>query len=180
MATARIQLVTPTETTSAHPVVSLRTWSVVTSRGKTAGKRQGRHKHHRPVASQQDWSFRNVNLVFVDDDPKATIVIDSSSENWVKFQGLVEQWRNERGARSSITEAAGMPAYQKIIGMGALAVPLLLTQLKSEGGEPDQWFWALRAITDANPVKPEDQGNFRKMAKAWLQWGEENVHARVW
>jgi hypothetical protein len=85
----------------------------------------------------------------------------------------VEQWKTERGARSSITEAAMMPAYQEIIGMGSKAVPLILEQIRSEGDEPDQWFWALRAITGENPVKPEDQGNFQKMAEAWLQWSQQ-------
>jgi hypothetical protein len=103
-------------------------------------------------------------------DPE--IITDSKSQSWLKFQNLVKQWRSERGARSSITETVLMPSYQKIIGMGETAVPLLLAQLKSEGNEPDQWFWALRAISEANPVKAEDQGNFPKMAEAWLRWGE--------
>lgn len=87
-----------------------------------------------------------------------------------KFQNLVEAWKRERGARSSITQAAALDSYQKIIGMGPDAVPLLIAQLKSEGDKPDQWFWALRAITTQNPVRPEDRGNFPKMARAWIEW----------
>lgn len=101
------------------------------------------------------------------------LVLDSEKTDWFRFQNLVEQWKTERGARSSITEAAMMPAYQEIIGMGSKAVPLILEQIRSEGDEPDQWFWALRAITGENPVKPEDQGNFQKMAEAWLQWSQQ-------
>jgi hypothetical protein len=108
---------------------------------------------------------------------KSEFLADSASENWLKFQNLVKQWRDERGARSSITETVMIPAYQKIIGMGETALPLILAQLRSEGDEPDQWFWALRAITEANPIKPEDQGNFQKMAQAWLQWAENGVYA---
>jgi hypothetical protein len=78
---------------------------------------------------------------------------------------------------SSITEMSILPAYQKIIGMGEDAVPLILAELKSEGDDPDQWFWALIAITEENPVKPEDQGNFRKMAQAWFQWAEAEGYA---
>jgi len=70
-----------------------------------------------------------------------------------------------------------LPSYQSIIGMGEEALPLILAQLKSERDEPDQWFWALRAITGANPVRPEDQGNFAKMAQAWLQWANEGYAA---
>lgn len=105
------------------------------------------------------------------------IVFDSEKTDWFRFQRLVEQWRIERGIRSSITESAMMPAYQEIIGMGQRAIPLILAQLQSEGDEPDQWFWALKAITGENPIKPEDQGNFQKMAEAWLQWSQREVYA---
>jgi hypothetical protein len=103
--------------------------------------------------------------------------VDEKIKNWIKFQGLVDLWRHERGAMSSITEMSILPAYQKIIGMGDEAVPLILAELKSEGDDPDQWFWALIAITEENPVKPEDQGNFRKMAQAWFQWAESEGYA---
>ena len=70
-----------------------------------------------------------------------------------------------------------LPAYQKIIGLGADAVPLILEELKIEGDEPDQWFWALRALAEDNPVAPEDQGDFLKMAQAWIRWGEGQGYA---
>jgi hypothetical protein len=100
-------------------------------------------------------------------------VMDAATERWLRFQGFAKQWREERGVRSSITEAAMLPSYQKIVGMGEIAVPLILQQLRSEGNEPDQWFWALRAITAANPIPPSAQGNFRAMAAAWLKWGDD-------
>ena len=104
-------------------------------------------------------------------------VVAPATKRWLRFQSLVEQWRRERGAMSSITEMAMLPPYQSIIGMGEDAIPLILAQLKSEGDEPDQWFWALRAITGADPVSLEDQGNFAKMAQAWLKWAEEEGYA---
>ena len=70
-----------------------------------------------------------------------------------------------------------MPAYLAIIGMGERAIPFLIAQLRSEGDEPDQWFGALMAITGENPTKPEDQGNFQKMAEAWIKWAEREVYA---
>jgi hypothetical protein len=103
--------------------------------------------------------------------------VDEKIKNWIKFQALVDRWRNERGAMSSITEMSILPAYQKIIGMGEDAVPLILAELESEGDDPDQWFWALIAITEENPVKPEDQGNFMKMAQAWFNWAQAEGYA---
>jgi hypothetical protein len=102
----------------------------------------------------------------------------AAQEAWMKFQGLVTAWRQERGAKSSITEAATCPAYQGIIGMGEMAVPFLLTTLESEGDDPDQWFWALRAITGADPVTDEDRGNYIAMSRAWLSWGLQNGYGR--
>ena len=91
---------------------------------------------------------------------------------WVQFQDLRKQWRAKRGVSSSLSDMSMLEPYQQIIGMGPSAVPLILAQLKAERDEPDQWFWALRVITKVNPVKAEDQGDFRAMAKAWIEWGE--------
>jgi len=95
----------------------------------------------------------------------------STHEDWLRFQGLVDAWRQERGAMSSITEAAMTPAYQAIIGIGDAAVPFIMRTVESEGDEPDQWFWALKAITGTDPVDATDRGNYRAMADAWLSWG---------
>jgi hypothetical protein len=54
--------------------------------------------------------------------------------------------------------------------MGQGVVPLLLAELRRE---PDDWFWALHALTGANPVPATGRGNVRAMAEAWLQWGLE-------
>jgi hypothetical protein len=102
-------------------------------------------------------------------------IAEKRAQNTSRFKELVKEWKSERGARSSITEAATMLSYQKIIGLGPGAVPLLIDQLKSEGDHPDQWFLALMAITEENPVKPEHQGNFPKMAQDWIQWSKENL-----
>ena len=104
-------------------------------------------------------------------------VIEERSGNWIKFHDLAKQWRAERGARSSITEAATLQPYQHIIGMGPDAIEPIITQLKLEGDDPDQWFWALRAVTNVNPVNPEDQGDFAKMAQAWIKWAQDNGYA---
>lgn len=108
---------------------------------------------------------------------ESKLIIDSKSRQWAQFQGLVKEWKAARGATSSITEMSMLQPYQRIIAMGEGVVPLILAQLRSEGDEPDQWFWALRILTDANPVRPEDQGDFLAMAKAWISWGESNVNA---
>ncbi len=62
-------------------------------------------------------------------------------------------------------------AYQQIIGMGALAIPLILQELKEQ---PDHWFWALRSIVGESPIPSADRGRLPKMTEAWLAWGREH------
>lgn len=89
------------------------------------------------------------------------------------FDSLVKQWHRERGATSSITEMAMCPAYQRIISMGPVkAVPLILRQMAREGDAPDMWFWALRVLTNADPISDEDRGNTARMAQAWFRWAQ--------
>ena len=87
-----------------------------------------------------------------------------------KFYSLAEAWRQDVRFTSSLTQMILHPTYQRIIGMGVAAVPFLLRELERK---PDHWFWALHAITGADPVEPEDRGKLRKMAEVWLTWGKE-------
>jgi len=105
------------------------------------------------------------------------VAIDARIRDWLKFQSLLSRWYQERGAMSSITEMSQCPAYQTIIGMGETAIPFILSQLRSEGEEPDQWFWALHAITDVHPGE-ECSGDYLKMAEWWLTWGAIEGYAR--
>jgi hypothetical protein len=113
----------------------------------------------------------------VDDFQQTALVIDALVTDWLAFQRLVSEWQTQRGAMSSITEAALCPAYQSIIGIGESVVPFLLLHLQTEGDEPDQWFWALAAITRSDPVRDEDRGDYVKMARAWLDWGKREGYA---
>ncbi|MBI4589264.1 MAG: hypothetical protein HY725_10530 [Candidatus Rokubacteria bacterium] len=87
-----------------------------------------------------------------------------------RFERLVRKWRSEVGPTSSLTQMAMHPAYQQIIGMGREAIALLLRELERE---PDHWFWALKAITEVDPVEPRLRGKIDEMARAWFKWGRE-------
>jgi uncharacterized protein YcaQ len=95
----------------------------------------------------------------------------TEAELEAKFRMLADQWRKETMFVSSTTQKLFHPTYLKIIGMGWSAVPLILRELEQHGGH---WFLALRSITDEDPVKPEDAGQIKKMAEAWLEWGKQN------
>jgi hypothetical protein len=84
------------------------------------------------------------------------------------FLALVRSWKQERGPSSSTTELAMCPSYQRSIGMGPAVVPLLLRELERA---PDHWFWALKAVTGADPVPEGSRGKVREMARLWIDWG---------
>jgi len=88
-----------------------------------------------------------------------------------RFRTLAEQWKSESQYMSNSAQMAMLRSYQKIIGMGEPAVPLLLSELRNS---PDQWFWALESITDANPIRAESAGFVDRMAADWIEWGIEH------
>lgn len=88
-----------------------------------------------------------------------------------RFEGLRLRWHKERGATSSITQMATCPSYQRIVGMGEKAIPLILRELDNHEDDPDHWFWALQAITDKDPVPADHRGDMKAMARDWLEWG---------
>lgn len=84
------------------------------------------------------------------------------------FAALVEQWRRETTHLSSIQRMVLHPAYQRIIGLGPDAIPLILREMQQR---PDHWFWALQAIAREDPV-PRGS-TFKEATAAWLSWGHE-------
>ena len=99
------------------------------------------------------------------DDPKrapsSKPLLDSSFNDWEISQSRLACWL-----------LTLVPAYQHIIGMGESAVPLMLRELRDDP-DPDHWFSALKAITEADPVPDEVRGNVKAMADAWVAWGEQ-------
>ena len=79
-----------------------------------------------------------------------------------RFDRLAKQWAREASHYSSIQDMCMHPAYQRIIGMGPKAVPLILRQLERS---PDHWFWALSAITEEEPVAEENWGRIDEMGR---------------
>ncbi len=88
-----------------------------------------------------------------------------------RFSTLATTWKRETEHVSNVTKRILHPAYQKIIGMGEPAIPLILRDLLKNG--PDDWFWALSAITDENPITKDMAGNMGEMTEAWLSWGKK-------
>jgi hypothetical protein len=89
------------------------------------------------------------------------------------FATLVQQWRRETALSSIIGKKVMHRAYQRIIAMGPMAIPLILRELEER---PDHWFWALSVLTDENPA--ESAADFNEAREAWLRWGRERGYIR--
>jgi hypothetical protein len=87
------------------------------------------------------------------------------------FDQLASEWKEGTEFSSSLSEIVLHPAYQRIIGLGSVALPLILRELKRQ---PDHWFWALRAITGQDPVPVSAYGDLKAMAHAWTEWAVRN------
>jgi hypothetical protein len=86
-----------------------------------------------------------------------------------KFRELADAWRADTQWLSSIPQKVMHPAYQRIIGLGPEALPLIFDQLRTGTG---YWFWALAAITGEDPA-----AGTKKMVAArdaWLKWAQEH------
>jgi len=101
------------------------------------------------------------------------IVTDAQDDVSAEFQRLVDNWRHETGIYSTIERKSMHPSYQRIIGMGEQALPLILREMTRR---PEHWFWALRAISGKNPIPAEHVGEIDAMTKDWLTWGTENKY----
>ncbi len=135
-----------------------------------------------PKHTGKTWNRKNIELqskvVAVYQAVGLAQPIDEREADLKLFTSLVSEWHKERRDASWIVEIAMCPSYQKIIAMGKKrAVPLILKQLEEERDEPDHWFWALRILTDANPVPDEHKGNIVEMANDWIEWGKKNGYA---
>lgn len=97
--------------------------------------------------------------------------VDVKPDTRERFQRLAAEWREQSRFLSNSAQMAMLRSGQRIIGMGLPVVPLILDELKRK---PDQWFWALEAITEENPVPADAAGNVSLMAEAWINWGHRH------
>lgn len=98
-------------------------------------------------------------------------VVERSTPNNVKirFDRLERKWLEESSHLSSINDISTLWPYQEIMAMGPVVVPHILASLAEK---PNHWFWALSAITGADPIPKSARGNIPAMRAAWLGWAE--------
>ena len=101
---------------------------------------------------------------------ECTVLPNAPDGPLTRFNRLKTEWEAETAHFSSITKIAMHSAYQQIIEMGQIAIPLIFSAMVKNS---DHWFWALRSITGKDPVLPEHRGRLTQMTDDWLKWGRE-------
>jgi len=101
---------------------------------------------------------------------QGSLTANTSDSAEQRFRRYEKKWKEETQFTSSLSDKYLHESYASIIGMGPVAIPFILSSLRRS---PTDWFYALRAITSANPVADADAGDMKKMTAAWLKWGRE-------
>ena len=97
--------------------------------------------------------------------PKTT----KTAELEASFTSLAERWQRETAFDSVGKRTVEHPAYQKIIGMGDSALPLIFREMEQKGGH---WFHALREITGQTRYLRKCGARWKDMQRAWLEWAQ--------
>lgn len=88
-----------------------------------------------------------------------------------EFMKHEKKWKDDTRHISSPIDKYLHPSYARIIGLGWPAVKFVLRSLQKQ---PDDWFYALRAITNVNPVSDDAAGDVKRMSEMWIGWGKKN------
>jgi hypothetical protein len=127
------------------------------------------------------WAAAEFSRGFVGQSPSVRNRTSVHHFNQVRerFNQLVAQWKRNTSHKSIAAQVIADSSYLKIIALGWYGVPLIIEELKQD---PDYWFAALEAITEAGTeIVPSDQKNpmsIHELAKRWIEWWKETGEAR--
>lgn len=82
-----------------------------------------------------------------------------------QFEEYRDAWQQKSQFMSSVTDIVLIPEYQKIIGLGRPALPLIIDELRHS---VDHWFWALTAIAGADYA--EGATTLSEASDRWIEW----------
>lgn len=89
----------------------------------------------------------------------------SNADVAVAFELAANEWRADTATDGNAVAIVMHPAYQRIIGLGPQAVPLIIDALRDE---VDHWFWALGAIVGFDAA--EGAQSLVEAAQRWIDW----------
>lgn len=98
--------------------------------------------------------------------------IDLSVED--EFYNAAKTWKKETVIYSFVSRKITNNNYVNIIGLGVVyGEPIIKLILQDLQKGTEFWHYALKKITNDNPVPKGDVNNLQKVRDAWLAWGKE-------
>jgi hypothetical protein len=86
-----------------------------------------------------------------------------------RFDRDAAEWLEKSEYMSTVHDMAMLPSYQRIIGLGPAAVPLIIERLRRDG---DHWLWALVSIVGED--KAAGATTVSEAARRWIEWYDMN------
>ena len=96
---------------------------------------------------------------------------EADDDLYREFRRLAEKWEEETSGYAFRSRAVQHVEHQQIVDMGERVIPWMLDDVAAGQGD---WFYALRLLTGANPIKEEERGYVPKMRAAWLKWERQH------
>ena len=127
-------------------------------------------EYTQPIGVTQEANILHINFSNAFNNYIGTSITVSrkfENMNFRKFLELKDKWKSETLFTSSGSAIISNAAYQNIIGLGIMAVPWIIREMKKND---DHWFYALEKITGENPIKIEHIGKIDAMKQDWINW----------
>lgn len=90
---------------------------------------------------------------------------------YLEFRRLADKWEEETRGYAFRSRAVQHVEHQQIVDLGEQVIPWMLEDFAAGKGD---WFYALRLLTGADPIKEEERGYVPRMRAAWLEWGRQH------
>lgn len=107
--------------------------------------------------------------------PKKTLKAQDLAD---RFKTCFYLWKKETSnKKSNVLEIFLNKHYQEIIEIGSEVLPYIFNELrKEEQGEFMYWYWALKSLTNSDPVPFYLRGDLESMREIWLDWADRQKH----
>ncbi len=82
-----------------------------------------------------------------------------------RFERDAAEWEDSSEFMSTVIDMVMLPSYQRIIGLGPAALPLIIDRMRTD---PDHWFFALVAIAGKDVATGAK--TVPEATKRWIDW----------
>ena len=89
-----------------------------------------------------------------------------------RFERDAAEWEDQSEYMSVVIDMITVPSYQRIIGLGPAAVPLIIERMREH---PGHWFWALVHIVGEDMAAGTT--TVPEATRRWIEWYDNSKSA---